>query len=233
MVSDRYRTASAEAQRHLADFPPVQELVRAWCDMGELLFMSEAHFREAERCRTLGVHLGRVDDSFATGKRLNDAVRASLSEDVPARIRTVREHLTGLGDVDASAALEQCEQTAREVLADFPLTVYEAREADRLLTEGFAAGRAGGDALCDFAEQKVHELDQLRARREQHNEPASLILGAIAVVGAVASMISCAASGTCGTPGAIILTSFLALVGGDMIYQWMLAHPLAWAGWLP
>jgi hypothetical protein len=218
---DHYRTARAEVQRRLDELtgPPVQRFFAGCADVGELLAMSDVRFREAERCRALGVQQGRAEDAFAAGKRYNDILRRQLAEEVPALIRDLREHLAGMGDVDATAIFNLGEQTARDTLADLPLTADEARGADRLLRKGFEAGRAGGEALCDFMQEHVDELVRRQAEREKHNEPVSVFFGAVALVAAIAVMITCSRAGTCGTVGIIVLVGFLVLVGGVMIFQ--------------
>jgi hypothetical protein len=218
---DQYRTTRAEAQRRLDELagPPVRRFFSGFADVGELLVLSDLRFQEAERCRALEVQPGRAKDAFSAGKRYNDMVRRELAERAPILIRDLREHLAEMGDVDATAILKQGEETVRDTLADLPLKGHQAREADRVLRQGFEAAREGGKALCDFMQEHVDELSHRRAEREKHNEPVSLIIGVVAIVAAAAVMIGCASSGTCGQVGVTVLVIFLSLFGGSLVRE--------------
>jgi hypothetical protein len=138
------RTATSRGLPHI-----LAGTVTTIADAAELVLKSDAFFREAERCEVFGVRPGHREDAFATGKRYNDLLRTLVADELPSRIRELREDFVGIGEVDAEHALSLAEQTFRERLVEVPLNVDQAKEAESALRRGFEVGRSGGVPLCD------------------------------------------------------------------------------------
>ncbi len=219
-IMDRFRSARSNAQHRLEELasPPIHRLFSTGIDAAELLIISDAHFRQAERCRVFGVRPAQAEEVFAKGKKYNDLLRSMVTEQLPAHIRDLRQHFADMGNVDATENLDRGEQTIRDALADFPLDVYQAQKAESLLRKVFEAGRAGGGSLCDHMQLQIEELGRLRAQREEHNEAVVEIVAGVACLAvAVALMIDCSGKGTCGSAGVFLMITGLLAVAGLLL----------------
>jgi len=161
----------------------------------DLTLMSEGHFRAAERRRELDVQPEAAEAERQRAIRLNDAARAILDNDMPARISTLRERLASQdkGDVGPYAALFN--ELARDYLVDSGLTVYQTREGKDILVRATQAATEGGNAVCDHLAQSVRDLSELRANRPDQNDPVAGTIAVLCALGAAAVMAYAAAPG--------------------------------------
>jgi hypothetical protein len=214
--SVRFRSARCDAEHRLRDVggPEVTRFFTSSADMAELILQSDFHFREAERRRLLGVDPATADDAFLRGRRYNDLVLEILSDELPAAIDQLREHLVGFGDVDYEANLVLMDATVRDQLASTDnMTVNDARGAEALLMTTLEAARRGPNGLCDHALEKMQQLAELRRGRERHNDPVSAVLATLCLIAAAALMFICAARRACGSPLLILIIATLFVFG--------------------
>jgi len=219
---ETHRAARADLTQRLVGLerPALTNYISTVADVSECLAQSEVLFREAERCEALGVYPGRAQDARDAARRYNEMARTILTEDAPAAVNALREDLRTPEAPDTTEIFSIGNRTIREGLAEWPLDVYEAREADEIISRGFELGRAGPDAMCDSAIDALQRLDHLRTERDQHNAAGLATLGALCLLGFVALMIYCAAPGdpTCTDPTVMLWAHILLIGGGVMLF---------------
>lgn len=211
----RYTAAGADFVERLTSSPQIGALASAVVDVGGLVLVSDRRFRAAERRRALRIDEGRAEIDFRIAEKYNRMAIDELTSTVPNLLREVQATLEPGKGTPKNLELDVIEETLREQLADMDIKGSSAEAMDQEMRRCFERARSSGaTGVCEVMDEKLEELIDLRRRRATQNDPTTVIFGTIFLVAGVIHMISCATSGTCGTPGNIALAMLLFALAG-------------------
>lgn len=192
-------------------------LSREVVDLGTLLILSDRAFRSAERREALGLCGPEAEVARERGMKYNRIAIATLSTKLPALTRELHAELKHAKTPD----LALLHETLQDQLLNLDIKGKSAAFVNKKLSHCFErAKKAGVKGTCEFLDEQLAELKELRIRRPKHNDAVSAAVGLAAAAIGVIQMISCSQAGTCGTPGnvaiAIIIFAFAAafIAGG-------------------
>jgi hypothetical protein len=211
---ERLLANGREASENLRDLgqPELDGVLRTCMRVADLTFMSEAHFRAADRRRELQVEPEQEAAQLVRARRLNDAALDLLRHELPEGLGGLRRHLRSVDQGDIEPYVEVFTDMATGSLLDTGWDVYHVREGRQILTRAIDAGRSGGDAVCDQIIEKSQQLIELRERRARHNDPVGAVVASFFALSAVGLMVWASSPGGPGATNPFVLIVFATLI---------------------
>jgi hypothetical protein len=202
----RNARATALARIQEAAGPTAHRLADRFYQAIDFQLMADFRYREAERVEALGLENERAQAARRVADRYNAACLELLTEEIPTAIQDVKQQF-GDRRIDFRGSLAILESEGREQLADMDLRGDHAALAAKTMRDTVAvANNSGINGLCEGLENQARQFIELRRRRPEHNDPVSIIAGAI-LCGIAATMLGIcwAANPTVGCRDATVL----------------------------
>jgi hypothetical protein len=217
-------TALARIQE--AAGPAAHQLADRMYQAIDFQLTADLRYREAERAEAIGLNDGRAQAARRVADRYNAACIELLTEEVPSALREVRDQF-GDQRVDFRESLAVLEAEGLEQLASMDLKGDHAAAAAKTIRETVAvANDSGISGLCERLQNQTLEFAELRRERPLHNDPVTVIVGAL-MCGIAATMLGVcwALTPTTGCRDATVLGIVFALCvfGGFVLLTQLLA----------